>query len=83
MDVDQSCAGCVKPTAAGLSRFAGRRTILHADAKRSYLCVHCEVRLSSGGRSEPLSDDELRREVESGAMTGMLWSGGGQGIGGG
>jgi len=81
MDVDQPCAGCGKPTAAGRRRFADRRTIDHADGNRSYICGACDTRLSASGRAGQLSDEELRQFIENGSMTGVFWSGGGLGVG--
>jgi hypothetical protein len=81
MDRDQPCAGCGKPTAAGRALFADRRTIDHADGQRSYVCSLCDARLSASHHPGQLSDDEVRRLIDTGSMAGVLWSGGGLGIG--
>jgi hypothetical protein len=80
MDTEQTCVGCGKPTAAGRTRFADRRTIEHADGTRSYLCALCGATAASS-RGKILSDEELRQFVENGSAAGVLFSGGGLGIG--
>jgi hypothetical protein len=80
MDTDQTCAGCGNPTAAGRTRFADRRAIEHADGTRSYLCAMCGATAASS-RGKELSDEELRQLIENGSMAGVLWSGGGLGVG--
>jgi len=80
MDTDQPCAGCGKPTAAGRTRFADRRTIELADGTRSYLCAMCGATAASD-RGRDLTDEELRQFIENGSAAGLLWSVGGPGIG--
>jgi hypothetical protein len=74
MNVDQPCAGCRKPTAAGRTRFADRRTIEHADGTRSYLCGLCDA-TAAANRNGQLSDEELSQLIENGWMAGLAYSG--------
>ena len=81
MDVDQHCVGCGRPTAAGHSRFADRRAVENADGTRSYLCGMCGATAAANRGKEQLSDQELRQLIENGSAAGVLWSGGGLGVG--
>ena len=80
MDTDQNCAGCGKPTAAGRTRFADRRTIELANGTRSYLCAMCGATAASR-REKDVTDEELRQFIENGSSAGLLWSNGGPGVG--
>jgi hypothetical protein len=70
------CIGCGEPTAVGTLRYSDRRAIDHSDKSRSYLCSLCDARVAAARRGKRLSDDEVRRLIESGSMAGVIWSGG-------
>ena len=71
-DAVQPCAACGEETAAGKPRFVGRRTI--GDSGTSYLCASCDD-LGTTRRGQRLTDDVVRRLVETGAMGVYVWSG--------
>ena len=78
----EPCASCKQSTAAGRSLFPGRRAIVAADGSRSYLCAECDARITATRRGRQLSDAEVRRFVDNGAMAAIHWNGGiGGGIG--
>jgi hypothetical protein len=73
INASQPCVACGDDTTAGRPRFVGRRTI-SGEAGSSYLCATCDEAVATR-RGRPLTEDEVRRLVESGAMGAYVWSG--------
>jgi len=74
------CLGCGASTAPGSVRFAERHTVNASDGD-AFLCAECHASLTTMRGDRPVTEDEVRRLVESGAAVGLLWGGGGPGIG--
>jgi hypothetical protein len=73
-DAAQSCVACGASTAPGRPLFVGRRTVPH-DERNSYLCAVCDEQAAARRRGRKLTDTQLRRLVENGAMGVYVWSG--------
>jgi hypothetical protein len=44
------------------------------EAGNSYLCALCEEQAAAGRRGKKLTDEQVRRLVENGAMGAYVWS---------
>jgi hypothetical protein len=73
-DAAQACVACGESTAPGRALFVGRRVVPH-DEGNSYLCAVCDEQVAARRRGKKLTDDQLRRLVENGAMGVYVWSG--------
>jgi len=76
------CAGCGRTTSVGSILFSDRRVVDAVGGQRDYLCADCRaavVRRRGGGQR--LTDEEVRQAVENGSAMGLVWGGGGPGIG--
>lgn len=70
----EPCVACGESTAPGKPLFVGRRVVPH-EAGDSYLCALCDEQAAAARRGKKLTDDQLRRLVENGAMGAYVWSG--------
>jgi hypothetical protein len=74
------CVGCGEETGIGSVFYSDRRAVEHSDGSTSFLCTLCDQRLAAtrGGRKTRLTDEEIRRGIETGslAMISGAWQGG-------
>jgi hypothetical protein len=70
---EEPCLGCGEETAVGSVFFSDRRTVGHADDRRTYLCSLCDSRIRSSRRGKPLTDEEVRKIVENGSAIATAW----------
>jgi hypothetical protein len=76
METEQDpCAECGRGTAAGTIGFSDRRVVEREDLSRGFLCGDCQAAIVAARRGEPLSDDEVRRRIDSGVAA-MAWASG-------
>jgi len=73
----EPCIGCAEETAVGSVFYSDRRVIDHRDGRRTYLCTLCDARIRSSHRGKRLTDEEVRRIIESSSRAAIAWSGGG------
>jgi len=69
------CAECGRGTAAGTMGFSDRRVVEWEGAARGFLCGECQAAIVAARQGEPLSDDEVRRRIDSGVAA-MAWASG-------
>ncbi|HET9520186.1 MAG TPA: hypothetical protein VFO73_03985 [Candidatus Limnocylindrales bacterium] len=71
----EPCARCAEETSVGSVFYSDRREIDLPDGKRAWLCVLCDGLIRASRRGTPMTDDEVRRLVETGSMAGLAWPG--------
>ena len=71
----EPCAECGRGTAAGTIGFSDRRVVEREDGTRGSLCGDCQAAIVEARQGEPLSDDEVRRRIDSGVAA-MAWASG-------
>ena len=69
--VREPCMSCGEETAAGSPFFSDRRVVERPGGDRAYVCSLCDQRLAEARRGTRLTDDEMRRLVETGSL-GMI-----------
>lgn len=64
---------CLEETAAGSAFFSSRRRILQADGSVQFVCPEC-ARKASASTGQRLSDEELRRFIQSASLAMIAWT---------
>ena len=69
--VTEPCTSCGEETAAGSPFFSDRRVVERPGGDRAYVCSLCDQRLAEARRGTRLTDEEVRRLVDTGSL-GMI-----------
>jgi hypothetical protein len=64
----EACAGCGEETATGSVFYSDRRQVELQEAGQAFVCSPCDQRVAASRRGKPMSDEELRKSIETGAL---------------
>jgi len=64
----EPCVSCGEATAIGSAFYSDRRQVDLKDGSHAFMCTLCDQRIAAARRGGRLTDEELRRGIESGSM---------------
>jgi protein-arginine kinase activator protein McsA len=68
------CETCGEDTATGTVLYSDRR-VLNGKNGRTYVCAMCVQRMNAARHGAQLTDEELRRAINTAGIVGQAWGG--------